>query len=83
MARKPRKSRNDAVEEDGVSPTGARPAPRERPASRPVSKNEPALETYEQPAARGGGDDDRSGLSRRSDSVERPATGRRTARDEP
>jgi hypothetical protein len=89
MERKPRKSRNDAVEEDGVSPTGARPTPRQRPASRPASRNEPALETYEQPAARGGGDDDRSGLSRRPDSVgrpdsvERPATGRRTARDEP
>jgi hypothetical protein len=83
MQRKSRKPRSDAVEEDGVSPTGARPAPRQRPASRPASKNEPALETYEQPATRGGGDDERSELSRRPDTVERPATGRRTARDEP
>ena len=83
MERKPRKPRNDAVEEDGVSPTGTRPAPRERPVSRPAGKNEAPLETYEQPAARGGGDDERSELSRRPDNVERPATGRRTARDEP
>jgi hypothetical protein len=42
-----------------------------------------ALETYEQPAARGGGDDERRELSRRPENVERPARDERTARDEP
>jgi hypothetical protein len=83
MGRKPRKSRNDAVQEDGVSPSGSRPAPRDRPATRPITKDEAPLETYEQPAARGGGDDARSELSRQPGNVERPAVGRRTARDEP
>jgi hypothetical protein len=83
MERKPRKSRNDAVQENGVSPTGERPAPADRPASRPAKRDEAALETYEQPARRGGGDDARGELTRQPDNVERPARGERTARDEP
>jgi hypothetical protein len=83
MERKSRKPRNDAVQEDGVSPSGSRPAPRDRPVSRPSKRDEAPLETYEQPAARGGGDDARSELSRQPENVERPAGGRRTARDEP
>ena len=83
MQRKPRKSRNDAVQDGGVSPTGTRSARRDRPVSRPGKKDEAPLETYEQPATRGGGDDARGELSRQPEDVERPARGQRTARDEP
>lgn len=76
MEPKPRKPRHDTVTEDGVSPTGARPA------SKPGNRKDAALESYEQPVTRGGIDDTRSELSRRPESVERPGAGR-TAREEP
>jgi len=83
MAPKPRKSPNDAVQEDGISPGGERPASPDRPISRPSKKDEAGLETYEESARRGGGDDARSELSRRPEDVEKATGGERTARDEP
>ncbi len=76
-----RKSQSGAVLDDGAS--GARLARTDRPVTRPTKKDEAALETYEQPARRGGGDEARGELSRQPDDMERPARGERTARDEP
>jgi hypothetical protein len=69
-----RKPQSDAVLDDGAS--GARPARTDRPVTRPTKKGEAALETYEQPARRGG-DEARGELSRQPDDMERPT------RDEP
>ena len=83
MEPKNRKPPKDAVIEDGAT-TPARRAPVDRRGStRSNTKEEAALETYEQPPRRGSGDDARSELSRQPDSVEQPARGERTARDEP
>jgi len=78
-SQKSRKRRPPAVVEDGVSPTGSRTVPPGRLVSRPVKRPEQdvALETYEQPARRGGIDE-----PTRGDNVERPAAGERTARPE-
>lgn len=72
------KPKSDAVLDDGAS--GTRPARTDRPVTRPSKKGEAALETYEQPARRGG--DDARG-ERQPDDMERPTRGERTARDEP
>ena len=79
-SQKTRKRRQPPVVEDGVSPTGSRTVPSGRLVSRPGKRpaQDVALETYEQPARRGGIDE-----PTRGENLERPAAGERTARDEP
>ena len=81
MEPKSRKPAKDAVIEDGATTPAPRAPVDRRGATR--SNEEAALETYEQPPRRGSGDDARSELSRQPDSMEQPARGERTARDEP
>ncbi len=82
MEPKTRKPAKDAVIDDGAAPTRRAPVDR-RPVTRSNTKDEVALETYEQPPRRGSGDDARSELSWQPDNMEQPARGERTARDEP
>jgi hypothetical protein len=82
MTPKPRKRINDAVIDDGATPSRRAPVDR-RPATSSHNDDKAALETYEQPPRRGSGDDARSELSRQPDNIERPSRGERTARDEP
>jgi hypothetical protein len=76
MEPKNRKPAKDAVIEDGVA-TPDRGAPVDRRgATRSNTKDEAALETYEQPPRRGSGDDARSELSRQPDNMEQACTRR-------
>ena len=82
MDHEAKKPRRDAIIEDAATPSRRAPVD-PGPVSRPTKTDEVALETYEQAPRRGGGDDARSELSRQPDSMEQPARGERTARDEP